>query len=112
MQGTGASWSKLGSEAQNTKLGEPTMVLDLSNCSGDYQKKATILHEFGHALGLGHEHQHPEYCSVMEKYLDEKQVQVCSGIYDTEVFIENYHPIEGDDVEKSHYDAGSIMHYP
>ena len=37
----------------------------------DYHKEHIILHEFGHALGLANEHQHPDYLRVMRKFLDE-----------------------------------------
>ena len=65
----GGSWSKLGIEANDVKEGEPTMVLDLKDCRDDYHVKSTILHEFGHAYGLAHEHQHPDYMSKMEKFI-------------------------------------------
>ncbi len=74
-------------------------------------RKTTILHEFGHMLGLGHEHQRKDRPTAMNNH---KFIQACvknqqqskkwceenlSDINNTEVFIE------------SDYDISSIMHY-
>ena len=50
---SGGSWSRIGSRAQRI---DPSMVLNLGVGGNDY-KKHIVRHEFGHALGLGHEHQ-------------------------------------------------------
>ena len=53
------NWSKIGTAAKNTQ-NQPSMNLDyLSYGSDEDMIKRVVLHEFGHALGLGHEHQHP-----------------------------------------------------
>jgi hypothetical protein len=49
--GDGA-WSYLGTDCAEIPLGQPTMNLG-------WQEPGVILHEFGHALGLIHEHQSP-----------------------------------------------------
>jgi hypothetical protein len=58
-----ASWSALGTDALITELypkQKPTMNLNcLTSSSDDQQYSRTVLHEFGHALGLIHEHQNP-----------------------------------------------------
>ena len=43
-----------------------TMWLDLSYCDDDYHEY-TVVHEFGHALGLGHEHQMKTIATAIDK---------------------------------------------
>lgn len=74
-------------------------------------RKATILHEFGHMLGLGHEHQRQDRPASLDSYQliyacmknQEQSKAWCEENLSTknaqEVFIE------------SEYDAKSIMHY-
>ena len=67
----GASWSAVGSGADKLDKTKPTLNLGWLN---DNEKptpedRSTILHEFGHALGMMHEHQSPargEYIHLKE----------------------------------------------
>jgi serralysin len=55
------SWSYLGTECQNIPDDQPTMNYGWLNAdSPDDEVQRVVLHEFGHALGLIHEHQNPE----------------------------------------------------
>ncbi len=59
-QGNG-SWSYLGTVCQQIPVGEPTMNYGwLTPASPDDEVRRVVLHEFGHALGLIHEHQNPK----------------------------------------------------
>lgn len=54
------SWSVLGTTARRIPEGEPTMNFGwLKPTSSDAEVERVVLHEFGHALGLVHEHQLP-----------------------------------------------------
>lgn len=55
----GFSQSYIGVEALYAPAGEATMNLDLTLSDSDDEFSRTVLHEFGHALGLIHEHQSP-----------------------------------------------------
>ena len=56
----GSSWSVIGKQALQVSQQEPTMNFGwLNNNTPEFEFKRTILHEFGHALGLLHEHQNP-----------------------------------------------------
>jgi len=72
----GAS-SKVGTESYSVRRGRATMhlgTLDKSSVLADIDR-ASILHEFGHALGFLHEHQSP----ILSNQLNEDGVY--SGFY-------------------------------
>jgi serralysin len=59
VQGNG-SWSYLGTVCQQIPADQPTMNYGwLTSASSDDEVRRVVLHEFGHALGLIHEHQNP-----------------------------------------------------
>ncbi|MCE5290727.1 MAG: M12 family metallopeptidase [Nocardiaceae bacterium] len=54
------SWSYLGTVCQQIPANQPTMNYGwLTPTSSDDEVRRVVLHEFGHALGLIHEHQNP-----------------------------------------------------
>lgn len=60
MQGEG-SWSTVGTTCRLVPQHQPTMNFGwLTPESSDEDVRSVVLHEFGHALGLIHEHQHPK----------------------------------------------------
>jgi hypothetical protein len=57
----GGSWSFVGKECLGIPQHEPTMNYGwLAADTPPEELRAVVLHEFGHALGCVHEHQHPE----------------------------------------------------
>jgi hypothetical protein len=59
--GPSGSWSYIGTDALGVSPGQPTMNYGwLAPQSSDETYNRVVLHEFGHALGMIHEHQHPE----------------------------------------------------
>ncbi|MDB5229615.1 MAG: hypothetical protein JWN76_420 [Chitinophagaceae bacterium] len=52
-------WSYVGSEASQIKKDSVTLSLDQLYLYAPAKFKSVVLHEFGHCLGLLHEHQHP-----------------------------------------------------
>lgn len=55
------SWSYLGIQAQQVNAAEATMNFGWITPQSTQQKlEQVVLHEFGHALGLIHEHQNPQ----------------------------------------------------
>ena len=60
LEGDG-SWSFLGTECRDIPANEATMNYGwLTTDSPDDELQRVVLHEFGHALGLIHEHQNPK----------------------------------------------------
>ncbi|WP_223532509.1 hypothetical protein [Pseudomonas sp. GL-RE-20] len=55
---TGDSYSFLGTDALTCPPEEPTMKIGVALEHDEFER--FVLHEFGHALGLRHEHQHPD----------------------------------------------------
>lgn len=53
------SWSRIGIDCESVPGDEPTMNLALNPWSSNSEVKRRARHEFGHALGLVHEHQSP-----------------------------------------------------
>lgn len=55
-----SAWSRIGTDCRRVPPTLPTMNLGLlTSESSDEAVRQLVLHEFGHALGLLHEHQHP-----------------------------------------------------
>ena len=54
------SWSVIGTTCKQVPAGQPTMNFGwLTPDTDDVEVRRVVLHEFGHALGLIHEHQNP-----------------------------------------------------
>ncbi|MEO8491662.1 M12 family metallopeptidase [Pseudomonas sp.] len=103
-------WSRCGTDALLAKKDEPTMHIDPRHKTEEILER-TVLHEFGHALGLLHEHQHPD------RTLD-FNVPAVYRTYGSQVgwSKENTHgqvlkKEDPKDVITSAYDPDSIMHY-
>ncbi|KAF8124349.1 hypothetical protein EV363DRAFT_1354250 [Boletus edulis] len=67
----GSSWSAVGASAMSIDINNPTLNLGWlkDKDEADEDDRSTILHEFGHALGMMHEHQSPargEYIHLKE----------------------------------------------
>ncbi len=53
---------------------EITMVLDLNRHPPDVQR-SLVIHEFGHALGLEHEHQRSDFWDVVGEHFDHEKIK-------------------------------------
>lgn len=54
------SWSTIGTSCRTVPKDQPSMNFGwLTPASSDQELRRVVLHEFGHALGLIHEHQNP-----------------------------------------------------
>ena len=73
------NWSAIGSLAKTVPKERPTMVLNFSGMN-DKEIKATIAHQFGHALGLGHVLIKPEDWNDIKPYLNIEEMMKSLGI--------------------------------
>ena len=72
------SWSCVGQQCKSITIDEATMNLDCIDPSTNAvtsEERGIILHEFGHALGLLHEHQSPSRPGVLT--FNEARESVC-----------------------------------
>ena len=59
----------VGMYALKIDTDKPTMVLNLTRMYCPNQR-SLVIHEFGHALGLDHEHQRSDFWEYLEKHID------------------------------------------
>lgn len=106
------SWSYLGMDALLRPADAPTMNYGwLDPASPDDEYTRVVVHEFGHALGCIHEHQHPEMgipwnkAKVYAYYARQgwSKAQVDSNLFKK---------LSKTQTQFSEYDPLSIMHYP
>ncbi|MGV6875321.1 M12 family metallopeptidase [Pseudochelatococcus sp. B33] len=112
-QGRG-SWSYLGTMCLQIPEPQPTMNYGwLTDSSDEDELRRVVLHEFGHALGLIHEHQNPEGGIRWNR---DAVVRDLSGPPNNwnDATIENniFKKYEPDEVLASDVDPLSIMLYP
>ena len=109
----GRSGSQVGTDAlkvpilQDGKF-QPTMQLGLLRGNENFNKH-NVIHEFGHALGLLHEHQRSCFWRVASNYLDKEKMKKELRMTD-EGFKRDYEEkVEG--IGSPEYDSDSVMHY-
>lgn len=105
------SWSYIGTRAKYVPQHKPTMLLAFNETTTDTVYSRITLHEFGHALGLLHEHQHPEHGiqwneqAVYDYY---SQLGWSNGLI--EYYVLNKYSTSI--TQFCEHDTASIMHYP
>ena len=112
-QGNG-SWSYLGTDAGTIPMDQPTMNYGwLTPDSPNDEVRRVVLHEFGHALGLIHEHQNPKRAIQWNR---DAVIQDLSGPpnnWDLATIENNiFKKYDEEAVTGSEVDSESIMMYP
>ena len=105
--------------ARKSKTSEPTLTLNLSQKDApEHFLRYLVIHEFGHVLGLEHEHQRSDFWDTVEEFIDREKME-------SDKRFEQYQSKEGKatfgrdwlvtkekgDSLSSDYDPYSIMHY-
>ena len=83
---------------------QPTKV-NVGGCNQNKKPLGSLIHEFGHVLGLVHTQMRPD----RDKYIAMNPAMVKPG-FEANFFLSPY-AFDGDDGAYSAYDYGSIMHY-
>ena len=108
------SWSFLGTDALTIPPNQPTMNLGwLTASTPDSEVQRVVLHEFGHALGCIHEHQHPEAAIPWDKKAVYQEYSGPPNFWSKEVIDHNiFEKYARDWTQFSAFDRNSIMLYP
>ncbi len=103
--GHGICCSQVGTNAETVPKGskEENATMWLNLTVDDRSKEHLVMHEFGHALGLGHEHQQAYFWNNIGKFLRKDCIAEHFRIEDVKIM--------EDSGPKSQYDPDSIMHY-
>ena len=119
---TTGSRSRVGNAALKvTDPKEPTMILNLYGMSQP-QQRSMVLHEFGHTLGLDHEHQRSDFWDVLESRDEDDDLRFIIGKNKMKSGNKRKCRVACDAVfrapwvtptlsEQTPYDPKSIMHY-
>jgi hypothetical protein len=111
---TNRSWSKLGTASRSAALrGETTLQLGwlADRTIPKSRQMGTIIHEFGHALGLNHEHQNPNIPITYDPYKTYIYFARTNG-WCPETTYHNVLSTRNSGVDATLWDKQSIMHYP
>ena len=108
---SGENWSLIGMQAARCS-DKCTMQLSLGY--KDSLKKHYVIHEFGHALGLGHEHQRSVFWKILFPFvyleLMENDQHIGGADRFNKDWIKKYYSSDIGE-ESDPYDPQSIMHY-
>ena len=102
----GINYTKYGGNHQ-ASFDNPNMWLDLRGDHHSHQEHI-VVHEFGHALGLGHEHQRPDFWNLIEPFINKSKMQ--SDIQWVGAFYCHWEVDQNLKIA-SDYDCESVMHY-
>lgn len=106
------NWSALGQSAKvihDVYKSHPTMVLNFSNMNSG-EIKATIAHQFGHALGMGHTLMRQDKWEGLKPYLKVEEMMRHHGSDSLEDF-EVLWTGKGMNNDEINFDEKSVMRY-
>jgi len=107
------SWSYVGKEALQINNKQPTVNFGwLTKDVEEEEARRVILHEFGHVLGMTHEHKSPASSIPWNKKAVYDFYKGPPNFWDKETVDTNLFNVYQGEMTNSEYDPKSIMHYP
>jgi hypothetical protein len=104
-------WSFIGTDALSVPTNQATMHFDLNEKFLTEHWIAIILHEFGHAFGLEHEHQHPDANIDWNTPAVYRECEKQSGWSKEKTYFNIFKKNDKSKSTTARYDPKSIMHY-
>ncbi len=105
-------WSRIGQDALAIPQDKATMNLDINYLYPEREIERVALHEFGHALGFIHEHQHPDSNIPWDKEAVYAYFKRTQGWDRPKVDNNIFNKFNNSQLQWGQYDPDSIMHYP
>jgi serralysin len=107
------SWSLLGTDAVSIPQNQASMNFGwFNNNTADEEFRRTTLHEFGHAVGLIHEHMHPAAGIPWNVQAVLWYYYRTQGWSPQQTYQQVLIPMNRTVLQMGNYDKTSIMHYP
>lgn len=108
--GTDGHWSYIGKDNLNIPAADKTMNLQFTNATSEEEIRRVTLHEFGHALGLHHEHKSP-LANIPWNAPAVYNYYAQFGWSTAQVDFNILNKLTWAESQLTNYDAQSIMHY-